>query len=120
MPRSPLPVRIAALGVGIHAIDHILVVLIPPLGVNPGTLYHLISAPIYAALILPLLRGRAWSRILITVLLACQFLGRFIVWILFPQTGAHLALVFGWTISIVVLVLLWASRAHFRVKTASA
>ncbi|MCM6778206.1 hypothetical protein NDR87_32460 [Nocardia sp. CDC159] len=117
MPSSPMFVRIAALGVGIHALNHLIVLLIPPVGMNPGTVYHLIGAPVYAALVLPLLRGRNWARILITVLLGFQFVGRFVVWALFPETGAHLALILGWTISIITLTLLWApraSRAHFR------
>ncbi|WP_084530004.1 hypothetical protein [Nocardia crassostreae] len=117
MLATPSPVHIAAIGIAIHAINHLIVPLIPPIGWNVGTIYHLISAPIYAALIPPILNGRNWARITITVLLACQFAGRFVVWALFPETGAHLALIAGWTISIVVLALLWiprSSRRHFR------
>lgn len=120
MSATPLTVRLAALGIGIHAINHVVVGVLPPISWNVGTFYHLITAPVYAALLLPLLRGRNWARIVMTVELGCQFLGRFVVWVLFPSTGAHLALIAGWTISIVVLVLLWlphASREHFAAHT---
>ncbi|RDI46701.1 hypothetical protein [Nocardia mexicana] len=117
MPGAPLSIRVAAVGVGIHAINHIIVNLVPPVGWNVGTIYHLIGAPLYAALILPLLRGRNWARIAITVLLASQFAGRFVVWILFPTSGVHLALIAGWTITLIALTAMWApqpARAHFR------
>ncbi|WP_280382102.1 hypothetical protein [Nocardia wallacei] len=117
MAGAPPSVRVAAAGVGIHALNHIIVNLVPPVGWNVGTIYHLISAPLYAALILPLLRGRDWARITMTVLLAAQFAGRFVVWILFPSSGVHLALIAGWTITLTVLTALWfprSARDHFR------
>ncbi|GAB4585083.1 hypothetical protein [Nocardia sp. IFM 10818] len=117
MPGSPLSVRVAAAGVGIHAINHLIVILVPPVSWNPGTIYHLISAPLYAALILPLLGGRNWARITISILLACQFAGRFVVWVMFPSIGVHYALLAGWAISLIVLAALWiprSARDHFR------
>ncbi|MFC9995428.1 hypothetical protein [Nocardia sp. NPDC127526] len=91
--------------------------LVPPVGWNPGTIYHLISAPLYAALILPLLGGRNWARITISILLGCQFAGRFVVWVMFPSSGVHVALLTGWAISLIVLAALWiprSARDHFR------
>ncbi|MFE9322846.1 hypothetical protein ACIHDR_22590 [Nocardia sp. NPDC052278] len=44
MPTTPAAVRIAAAGVGIHAINHLIVPLIPPANWTVGTVYHLISA----------------------------------------------------------------------------
>ncbi|MEV6277297.1 hypothetical protein [Nocardia sp. NPDC051832] len=117
MSTTPLPVRIATAGVGVHAINHLVVLLIPPVGWNVGTVYHLIGAPLYAVLLLPLWRGRNWARLTITGLLGCQFAGRFVVWVLFPETGVHAALLFGWTLSTVVLLALWlpaAARHHFQ------
>ncbi|TQM31908.1 hypothetical protein [Nocardia bhagyanarayanae] len=117
MRASPAAVRIAVVGIGIHAINHVVVPLLPPTNWNVGTVYHLIAAPVYAALILPLLAGRRWARVVITVLLGCQFAGRFVVWALFPETGARLALIAGWAISATVLALLWIprpARRHFR------
>jgi hypothetical protein len=104
---TPLTVRLGAAGIGVHAVDHVLVLLVPPVGWNIGTVYHLIGAPLYAALLLPLLRGRSWARDTLTVLLGCQCAGRFVVWVLFPDAGVHAALIFGWTVSAVVLTLLW-------------
>ncbi|MEU0871268.1 hypothetical protein [Nocardia brasiliensis] len=114
---APLTVRLAALGIGIHAVNHVLVLMFSPFSWHVGTVFHLISAPLYAALLLPVLRGRNWARITITVLLGGQFLGRFVVWVLFPTTGAHLALLAGWTLSLVIFALLWvpkSTRHHFR------
>ncbi|WP_069163060.1 hypothetical protein [Nocardia altamirensis] len=114
---APITVRIAATGVAVHAINHILVVVLSPFSWHVGTVFHLTHAPLYAALVLPLLRGKNWARILITFLLGGQFLGRFVVWVMFPSAGAHLALIAGWALSIVVLTLLWApaaSRRHYR------
>ncbi|MBF6546625.1 hypothetical protein [Nocardia brasiliensis] len=114
---APLTVRLAALGIGIHAVNHVLVLMFSPFSWHVGTVFHLISAPLYAALLLPVLRGRNWARITITVLLGGQFLGRFVVWVLFPTTGAHLALLAGWTLSLVIFALLWvpkSTRQHFR------
>ncbi|MBP2188498.1 hypothetical protein [Nocardia goodfellowii] len=117
MSKTPIPVRIAVVGIGMHAINHIVVLLIPPFGWNPGTIYHSIGAPLYAALLLPIRRGRNWARVTITILLGCQFAGRFVVWALFPASGVHAALLFGWTLSTVILLLLWlpaAARNHFQ------
>ncbi|MEU0503564.1 hypothetical protein [Nocardia sp. NPDC005998] len=117
MSGTPITVRIAALGIGIHAIDHIIVLLWPPFGWHVGTVFHLISGPVYAALILPVVRGRNWARITISFLLGGQFIGRFVVWMLFSSSGAHTALLAGWTLSVIVLALLWipaATRRHFR------
>ncbi|WP_433577204.1 hypothetical protein [Nocardia brasiliensis] len=114
---APLTVRLAVLGIGIHAVNHVLVLVFSPFSWHVGTVFHLISAPLYAALLLPVLRGRNWARITITVLLGGQFLGRFVVWVLFPTTGAHLALLAGWTLSLIVFALLWtppSTRRHFR------
>ncbi|MFG1790374.1 hypothetical protein [Nocardia sp. NPDC049149] len=114
---APITVRIAAIGVLFHAINHVLVLVLSPFSWNVGTVFHVINAPLYAALVLPLLHGRNWTRVLITFLLACQFLGRFVVWVMFPSAGVHLALIAGWVLTIVVLSLLWAttsSRRHFR------
>ncbi|QLY30853.1 hypothetical protein [Nocardia huaxiensis] len=122
MSGIPVTVRIAALGIGIHAINHIIVLLTSPFSWNVGTVYHLLGAPIYAALIPPILRGRNWARITITVLLVCQFGGRFVVWALWPSEGVRAALVFGWVLSLLVFVMLWAprgSRAHFRPRVES-
>ncbi|MEV5839080.1 hypothetical protein [Nocardia sp. NPDC052112] len=116
MSGIPTAVRIAALGIGIHAIDHIIVLLWPPFEWHIGTVFHLISGPVYALLVLPVLRGRNWARITISLLLGGQFIGRFVVWVLFPTGGAHAALLVGWTISVIVLALLWIparSRQHF-------
>lgn len=113
---APVPVRWAAFGIGVHAVDHLIVPLVPPSGWNVGTVYHLVSAPVYAAMILPVLAGRRWARMVMTVLLGGQFAGRFVVWVLFPETGARLALLAGWAVSIAVLVLLWApgsARRYF-------
>lgn len=117
---APLTVRLSALGIGIHAVNHLLVVALGPFSWHVGTVFHLISAPVYAALLLLILRGRNWARITITILLGCQFIGRFVVWILFPTTGVHLALLTGWTLSLAVLALLWippATRHHFHRHT---
>ncbi|MFE9579215.1 hypothetical protein ACFYO1_22710 [Nocardia sp. NPDC006044] len=117
MSAAPITVRMAALGIAIHAINHVLVLVLSPFSWNVGTVFHLIHAPLYAALVWPVLRGKNWARILITVLLGGQFIGRFVVWVMFPSAGAHLALIGGWALSIVVLTLLWApgtSRRYFR------
>ncbi|PXX65333.1 hypothetical protein DFR70_104396 [Nocardia tenerifensis] len=114
---SPIPVRVAAAGIAVHAINHVVVLMFSPFSWNVGTVFHLVCAPLYAALVLPVWRGRNWARITITVLLGGQFLGRFVVWALFPSTGAHLALIGGWALSVVVLTLLWApasTRRYFR------
>ncbi|MBF6327665.1 hypothetical protein [Nocardia transvalensis] len=123
MPGSPVSVRVAAAGIAIHAVNHLVVPLIPPVGFNVGTVYHLISAPLYAAMIIPLLRGRNWARIVMTVLLGSQFAGRFVVWVLYPSSGVHLALVAGWTVSLIVLAALWlprSARQHFRGRVETA
>lgn len=112
---APITVRVAAIGIGIHAINHVLVLAFSPFSWNVGTVFHLIGAPLYAAILLPLLRGKNWARVTITVLLGAQFLGRFVVWVLFPSV--HLALIGGWALSVVVFVLLWvpgSSRRYFR------
>ncbi|QBS41954.1 hypothetical protein [Nocardia sp. CS682] len=117
MSASPITVRMAVFGIGIHAINHVLVLLFSPFSWNVGTVFHLTHGPIYAALLVPILRGKNWARITITVLLAGQFLGRFVVWVMFPSTGAHLALIGGWALSVVVLTLLWvpgSTRRYFR------
>ncbi|MFQ6228633.1 hypothetical protein [Nocardia sp. NPDC002869] len=119
---TPLTVRLAAAGIGVHAVDHVLVLLVPPAGWNIGTVYHLIGAPLYAALLLPILHGRNWARVTVTVLLGCQFAGRFVVWVLFPEAGVHAALIFGWTVSAALLTLLWISgsaRGYFRRSAAA-
>ncbi|MFI9506888.1 hypothetical protein [Nocardia sp. NPDC052566] len=114
MPTTPTAVQVAAAGIGIHAINHIVVNLIPPVGWNVGTVYHLISAPLYAALLYYVLRGRNWARITITVLLGCQIAGRGVVWALFPTAGVHAALIAGWALSVAILALLWAPRSTRR------
>ncbi|MFC9438797.1 hypothetical protein [Nocardia sp. NPDC057030] len=117
MSAAPITVRVAALGIAIHAINHVLVLAFSPFSWNVGTVFHLIHAPLYAALVWPVLLGKNWARILITFFLGGQFVGRFVVWVIFPSAGAHLALIGGWALSIVVLTMLWApssSRRHFR------
>ncbi|MFD6155066.1 hypothetical protein ACFWF7_16710 [Nocardia sp. NPDC060256] len=117
MSASPITVRIAALGIAIHAINHVLVLVFSPFSWNVGTVFHLIHAPLYAALVWPVLLGKNWARILITFFLGGQFLGRFVVWVMFPSAGAHLALLGGWALSVVVLTLLWvpgSTRRYFR------
>ncbi|MFI6871326.1 hypothetical protein [Nocardia sp. NPDC050406] len=117
MSDIPLTVRLAAAGIAVHAVNHIVVLLIPPVGWNVGTVYHLIGAPLYAVLALQVWRGREWARIVITVLLGCQFAGRFVVWAIWPEAGVHAMLIAGWTLSLCVLALLWiprATREYFR------
>ncbi|QIS15216.1 hypothetical protein [Nocardia arthritidis] len=117
----PLPnsVRIAVAGIVIHAIDHLVVAAWPPFSWNVGTVYHLTHAPIYAALAYFVLRGDRWARGVITFLLAGQIIGRAVVWVLFPSSGAHAALLAGWALSAIILTLLWIpveARTYFRKK----
>lgn len=130
MPRfaRPVPatVLLAVVGIGIHAFDHVRTAMEDLWGLladpahahfNPGNIYHPLSAPLYAWLAVMIWRGRGWARVLMTISLAGQFAGRFVVFFAFPQPQARADLLGGWLVSTAVLILLWAApptREYFR------
>lgn len=112
---QPLPVALAADGVLIHAVNH-LWTLFPIRTIHPGTVFHAVSAPLYAWLVYQIRAGRKWARVAITVLLGCQFAGRFVIFAMYPDTGVRLTLLAGWLLSLAILALLWlprSARAYF-------
>ncbi|MGH3585247.1 MAG: hypothetical protein ACRDQ0_02895 [Pseudonocardia sp.] len=126
-PRDAAPpaVVVAAVGIGVHAFNHVTVVvedvwrwIATPdaASVNPGTFYHPLSAVLYVWLAVAVHSGRGAARIAITVLLAGQAVGRWVVFFAYPTVEVRADLVTGWALSAVVLVLLWipaSTRRHF-------
>ncbi|WP_433273741.1 hypothetical protein ACQPZF_19865 [Actinosynnema sp. CS-041913] len=126
----PAAVLLAVVGIGVHAFNHVTVVVQDvwrlvatpeAASFNPGTVYHPISAVLYAWLATTVHSGRNGGRIAITVLLACQAVGRYFVFVSYPEVEVRADLVTGWAMSAVVLCLLWipeASRRHFAKRAA--
>ncbi|MBB5958062.1 hypothetical protein FHS29_004670 [Saccharothrix tamanrassetensis] len=126
----PASVLAATVGIGVHAFNHVTVVvqdvwrlIATPeaAGFNPGTVYHPISAVLYVWLATTVHSGRNAGRIAITVLLAFQAVGRYFVFVSYPEVEVRADLVTGWALSAVVLFLLWfpvESRRHFAAPAA--
>lgn len=122
----PAPLVVAVVGIGVHTFNHVSVVVqdiwrlisTPDQATfNPGTIYHPVSAVLYAVLAMLIYRGRNWARVVMTVQLAGQAVGRCFVFQAFPTVETRAELITGWALSAVVLVLLWApaaTRRHFR------
>ncbi|WHT22180.1 hypothetical protein N8J89_14260 [Crossiella sp. CA-258035] len=120
---TPDSAAVAAAGIATHAFNHLTVVvqdvwrfIAEPAaaGINPGTIYHPISAVLYVWLATVVYRGRNWGRIAITVLLGFQAVGRYFVFLAYPDLEVRADLVCGWALSAFVLVLLWGpARRHF-------
>lgn len=122
---APPGAVVAAVGIGVHAFNHVTVVvqdvwrfIAEPAaaGVNPGTIYHPISAVLYVWLAVGVHSGRWWARLAITVLLAFQAVGRYFVFVSYPEVEVRADLVSGWALSAVILTLLWvpaSMKAHF-------
>ncbi|MGO1052514.1 hypothetical protein [Crossiella sp. CA198] len=124
---SPPPwVAVAAAGIATHAFNHVSTVVQDvwrliespaAAGFNPGTIYHPISAVLYLWLAAMVYQGRNWGRVVITIQLAGQFVGRYFIWMAYPALEVRADLATGWALSTVVLFLLWApgsSRRYFR------
>ncbi|WP_125726827.1 hypothetical protein [Kibdelosporangium aridum] len=117
---------VATAGIGVHAFNHVTVVVQdvwrffaePEVaGINPGTIYHPISAVLYVWLATIVYSGRNWGRIAITVLLGFQAVGRYFVFVSYPSLEVRADLVTGWTLSTALVCLLWIpafSRHHFK------
>ncbi|CAL9520171.1 hypothetical protein SUDANB95_03784 [Actinosynnema sp. ALI-1.44] len=122
---APVGVVVAAVGIGVHAFNHVTVVVQDvwrfvadpdAASVNPGTIYHPISAVLYAWLAARVLSGRNRARVVITVLLASQAVGRYFVFVSYPEVEVRADLVSGWALSAVVLGVLWgaaSARTYF-------
>jgi hypothetical protein len=123
---TPPAVVVAAVGIGVHAFNHVTVVVqdvwrfveMPETAsINPGTIYHPVCAVLYVWLATAVHSGRNRARIAITVLLACQAVGRYFVFFAYPTIEVRADLVSGYALSAVVLTLLWipaSVRRHFR------
>jgi hypothetical protein len=121
----PPAVVVAAAGIGVHAFNHVTVVvqdvwrfLETPeaASLNPGTIYHPISAVLYVWMAAAVHSGRNGARIAITVLLAFQAVGRYFVFFAYPAIEVRADLVSGYALSAVVLALLWvpaSTRRYF-------
>jgi hypothetical protein len=122
---APPAVVVAAVGIGVHAFNHVTVVVQDvwrfvetpeAASMNPGTIYHPISAVLYVWLAVAVHSGRNWARIAITVLLAGQAVGRYFIFFAYPTIEVRADLVSGYALSAVVLALLWIPatvRRHF-------
>jgi hypothetical protein len=88
-------------------VEHLYALVTPPyqLGIEHG--FHLTFGLAYAWLARRLPAARRWHRVLLTVLLSIQFVGRFVVFAVFPDTRIRISLVPGAVITIVVVALLW-------------
>jgi hypothetical protein len=121
----PPAVVVAAAAVGVHAFNHATVVVqdvwrfveMPEAAtMNPGTIYHPVSAALYVWLAAGVHSGRHWARLAITVLLAFQAVGRYFVFFAYPAIEVRADVVSGYALSAVVLALLWvpaSTRRHF-------
>jgi hypothetical protein len=121
----PPAVVVAAAGVGVHAFNHLTVVVqdvwrlveMPEAAsFNPGTIYHPVGAVLYAWLAAAVHSGRNRARIAITVLLAAQAVGRYFIFFAYPTIEVRADLVSGYALSAAVLALLWvpaSARKHF-------
>ncbi|SMD05111.1 hypothetical protein [Kibdelosporangium aridum] len=127
--RVPPWIVVATAGIGVHAFNHLTVVvqdvwrfIAAPeaAGLNPGTIYHPISAVLYVWLATTVYSGRNWGRIAITVLLVFQAVGRYFVFMSYPSLEVRADLVTGWALSTVLACLLWIpmfSRHHFKARS---
>jgi hypothetical protein len=127
---APPAVVVAAVGIGVHAFNHVTVVVqdvwrlveTPEVvSLNPGNIYHPISAVLYLWLAVAVHSGRNWARIAITVLLLGQAVGRYFIFFAYPSVEVRADLVTGWALSVVVLALLWleaSARRHFAKRAA--
>ncbi len=125
MPTTPPTALIAAAGIATHAFNHVTVVVedvwrliaTPEAATfNPGTIYHPVSAVLYVWLAWMVHAGRNWARVLITVQLAFQAVGRYFVFVSYPEVEVRADLTTGWALSAAVLCLLWipaTARGHF-------
>jgi hypothetical protein len=122
---TPPALVVAAVGIGVHAFNHVTVVVQDvwrfvetpdAASMNPGTIYHPISAVLYVWLAAAVHSGRNRARIAITVLLAGQAVGRYFVFFAYPTIEVRADLLSGYALSAVVLTLLWLPRSvrrHF-------
>lgn len=88
-------------------LEHLYALVTPPyeLGVAHG--FHLSFGIAYAWLAWGSRFGQGWRRVLLTVLLAIQFIGRFFVFALITDTWIRASLVPGALITLVLIALLW-------------
>jgi hypothetical protein len=119
----PPAVVVAAAGIGVHAFNHVTVVVqdvwrfveMPEAAsLNPGTIYHPVSAVLYVWLAAAVHSGHNGARIAITALLAFQAVGRYFVFFAYPAIEVRADLVSGYALSAVVLAMLWCPASTRR------
>ncbi|WP_328417608.1 hypothetical protein OG470_29765 [Micromonospora sp. NBC_00389] len=119
--RSPrlAPAGLAAVRVLLFVLvaEHAFSLFTPPYGIGVPQAFHLSFGLFYAWLAVKLFSGRPWTRVLVTVLLAIQFVGRFFVFAFIDNPWIRLLLIMGAVVTIVVVWMLWfvrPVRAFFR------
>ncbi|MGI5520159.1 hypothetical protein ACQEUX_04320 [Micromonospora sp. CA-259024] len=116
-PAQDRPPRLAPTGlVVVRALlfvlvaEHAFSLFTPPYGIGVPQAFHLSFGLLYAWLAVKLLDGRPWTRVLVTVLLAVQFVGRIVVFALIDNPWIRLLLIVGAVLTIAVVWLLWIVR----------
>jgi hypothetical protein len=93
--------------VWVLVLEHLYALVTPPYELGIEHAFHFTFGVAYAWLALRLSAGRRWHRVLLTVLLGIQFVGRFFVFAAFTDTVIRVSLVPGALITLVVVWLLW-------------
>ncbi|MFC6016075.1 hypothetical protein ACFP2T_07700 [Plantactinospora solaniradicis] len=92
---------------GVLVLEHLYALVTPPYELGVPHAFHLSFGIAYAWLALGSRFGQGWRRVLLTVLLAIQFIGRFFVFVLVTETWIRMSLVPGALITLVLVALLW-------------
>lgn len=90
--------------------EHAFALFTPPYGIGVPQAFHLSFGILYAWLAVKLPDGRPWVRVLVTVLLAVQFVGRIVVFTVIDDPWIRLLLIIGAALTITVVYLLWFCR----------
>ncbi|MBE1491342.1 hypothetical protein [Plantactinospora soyae] len=88
-------------------VEHLYALVTPPYQLGVEHAFHLSFGVAYAWLALGSRFGRGWRRVLLTVLLGIQFIGRFFVFALITEPWIRASLVPGALLTIVLVALLW-------------
>ncbi|WP_242888960.1 hypothetical protein [Actinomadura litoris] len=103
--KAPWTVTAAIAGTFVLLAAHVFALVYPPH--VPADLFHVVWGAAFCGLAVLLRRPRNWARVWLTTLIAIQFAGKGVVFVLEDRTGVLVLIVVGWAVMIAVLALLW-------------
>ncbi|WP_242906025.1 hypothetical protein [Actinomadura terrae] len=118
--RAPWTVTAAIAGTFVLLAAHVFALVYPPH--VPADLFHVVWGAAFCGLAMLLRSPRNWARVWLTALIAVQFVGKGVVFVLEDLTGVLVLIAVGWAVMLGVLTLLWVppSGRFFRASAREA